>query len=68
MQLDDVVHVLTKGPRVEEAMWRSTRWLDRYNNYYITTSSHTHLLQPIEVLLLIKDQMNKICLLSFKED
>jgi len=30
MQLDDVVHVLTKGPRVEEAMWRSVRWLDRY--------------------------------------
>lgn len=30
MQLDDVVHVLTKGVRVEEAMWRSVRWLDRY--------------------------------------
>ncbi|CAD2218121.1 queuine tRNA-ribosyltransferase [Angomonas deanei] len=29
MQLDDVVHVLTTGPRVEEAMWRSIRWLDR---------------------------------------
>ena len=29
MQLDDVVHVLTKGARVEEAMWRSVRWLDR---------------------------------------
>ena len=29
MQLDDVVHVLTTGPRVEEAMWRSVRWLDR---------------------------------------
>eukprot|EP00668_Euglena_longa_P001335 GGOE01001582.1.p1 GENE.GGOE01001582.1~~GGOE01001582.1.p1 ORF type:complete len:402 (-),score=119.67 GGOE01001582.1:278-1483(-) len=29
MQLDDVVHVTTKGPRVEEAMWRSIRWLDR---------------------------------------
>ena len=29
MQLDDVVHVLTTGDRVEEAMWRSVRWLDR---------------------------------------
>ena len=29
MQLDDVVHVLTEGERVEEAMWRSIRWLDR---------------------------------------
>lgn len=29
MQLDDVVHVLTTGPRVEEAMHRSIRWLDR---------------------------------------
>ena len=29
MQLDDVVHVKTTGARVEEAMWRSVRWLDR---------------------------------------
>ena len=29
MQLDDVVHVKTTGERVEEAMWRSVRWLDR---------------------------------------
>lgn len=29
MQLDDVVSSLTTGPRVEEAMWRTTRWLDR---------------------------------------
>lgn len=29
MQLDDVVATLTTGPRVEEAMWRSIRWLDR---------------------------------------
>lgn len=29
MQLDDVVHVLTTGKRVEEAMHRSVRWLDR---------------------------------------
>eukprot|EP00760_Papus_ankaliazontas_P015015 PhM_4_TR16236/c0_g2_i1/m.98589/K00773/tgt, QTRT1; queuine tRNA-ribosyltransferase len=29
MQLDDVVHVLTTGPRLEEAMLRSIRWLDR---------------------------------------
>ena len=29
MQLDDVVHSLTTGPRVEVAMWRTLRWLDR---------------------------------------
>jgi queuine tRNA-ribosyltransferase catalytic subunit len=29
MQLDDVVSSLITGPRVEEAMWRSIRWLDR---------------------------------------
>ncbi|KAF7782576.1 hypothetical protein Agabi119p4_1952 [Agaricus bisporus var. burnettii] len=29
MQLDDVVPSLTTGPRVEEAMERSVRWLDR---------------------------------------
>lgn len=32
MQLDDVVHTLTTGPRVEEAMFRSIRWLDRCIN------------------------------------
>lgn len=29
MQLDDVVATLTTGPRIEEAMYRSIRWLDR---------------------------------------
>jgi len=29
MQLDDVVSSTVTGPRVEEAMWRSIRWLDR---------------------------------------
>lgn len=29
MQLDDVVHSSTTGPRLEEAMLRSVRWLDR---------------------------------------
>ncbi|KAH8119543.1 Queuine tRNA-ribosyltransferase [Phellopilus nigrolimitatus] len=29
MQLDDVVPSLLTGPRVEEATWRSVRWLDR---------------------------------------
>lgn len=29
MQLDDVVHTLTTGERMEEAMRRSIRWLDR---------------------------------------
>jgi len=32
MQLDDVVDVKVKGPRVEEAMHRSIRWLDRCIN------------------------------------
>ncbi|EPY50746.1 queuine tRNA-ribosyltransferase [Schizosaccharomyces cryophilus OY26] len=29
MQLDDVVHTLTEDTRMEEAMYRSIRWLDR---------------------------------------
>lgn len=29
MQLDDVVKTTTQGPRVEEAMHRTIRWLDR---------------------------------------
>uniref|UniRef100_A0A915IZK0 Queuine tRNA-ribosyltransferase catalytic subunit 1 n=1 Tax=Romanomermis culicivorax TaxID=13658 RepID=A0A915IZK0_ROMCU len=29
MQLDDVVHSTTTGPRIEEAMYRTIRWLDR---------------------------------------
>lgn len=29
MQLDDVVKTTTTGPRVEEAMNRTIRWLDR---------------------------------------
>ncbi|EPX74628.1 queuine tRNA-ribosyltransferase [Schizosaccharomyces octosporus yFS286] len=29
MQLDDVVHTLTEDVRMEEAMYRSIRWLDR---------------------------------------
>ncbi|VDM43780.1 unnamed protein product [Toxocara canis] len=31
MQLDHVIHVLTSGPIVEEAMQRSIRWMDRCN-------------------------------------
>uniref|UniRef100_F1L4N9 Queuine tRNA-ribosyltransferase catalytic subunit 1 n=1 Tax=Ascaris suum TaxID=6253 RepID=F1L4N9_ASCSU len=31
MQLDHVIHVLTDGPVVKEAMQRSVRWLDRCN-------------------------------------
>ncbi|PBK91688.1 Queuine tRNA-ribosyltransferase [Armillaria gallica] len=34
MQLDDVVPSLTTGPRVEEAMGRSVRWLDRCIKYH----------------------------------
>jgi tRNA-guanine family transglycosylase len=29
MQLDDVISSTISGPRVETAMWRSLRWLDR---------------------------------------
>lgn len=29
MALDDVVSTLTQGPRVEEAMQRTLRWIDR---------------------------------------
>lgn len=29
MALDDVVHSTTTGPRVEEAMHRTLRWIDR---------------------------------------
>ncbi|KAI0028141.1 tRNA-guanine transglycosylase [Vararia minispora EC-137] len=35
MQLDDVVSSLTTGPRVEEAMERSVRWLDRCIAYHV---------------------------------
>ena len=33
MQLDDVVSSTTTGPRVEEAMHRTLRWLDRWGNF-----------------------------------
>ncbi|VDO69803.1 unnamed protein product [Heligmosomoides polygyrus] len=41
MQLDHVVHVLTTGDIVEEAMQRSVRWLDR------CTKAHTRLDQTL---------------------
>ena len=31
-QLDDVVSSLVTGPRIEEAMYRSIRWLDRWSD------------------------------------
>ncbi|KIK67384.1 hypothetical protein GYMLUDRAFT_69568 [Collybiopsis luxurians FD-317 M1] len=37
MQLDDVVPSLLQGPRVEEAMERSVRWLDRCIQYHDTS-------------------------------
>ncbi|KAL7409733.1 tRNA-guanine transglycosylase [Mrakia frigida] len=42
MQLDDVVSSLTTGPRVEEAMWRSIRWLDRCLEYHRTAAPKPH--------------------------
>ena len=41
MQLDDVVSSLTTGPRVEEAMWRSIRWLDRCIEAHISSGKAT---------------------------
>ncbi|KAL5528153.1 hypothetical protein ACEPAF_7289 [Sanghuangporus sanghuang] len=41
MQLDDVVPSLLTGPRVEEAMWRSVRWLDRCIAYHEKSGRHT---------------------------
>jgi queuine tRNA-ribosyltransferase len=35
MQLDDVVKTTTTGPRVEEAMLRTIRWIDRFVKAYI---------------------------------
>ena len=40
MQLDDVVSSLTTGPRVEEAMHRSIRWLDRCILAHKRTDQH----------------------------
>ena len=40
MQLDDVVSSLTTGPRVEEAMHRSIRWLDRCVLAHKRTDQH----------------------------
>ena len=39
MQLDDVVSSLTTGPRVEEAMLRSIRWLDRCIQAHVNTDT-----------------------------
>ncbi|CAG8573437.1 9387_t:CDS:2 [Cetraspora pellucida] len=39
MQLDDVVSSLTTGKRVEEAMYRSIRWLDRCISVHKKTDS-----------------------------
>ncbi|KAF1741394.1 hypothetical protein MXB_303, partial [Myxobolus squamalis] len=46
MQLDDVVASTTKGPRVEEAMQRSIRWLDRCINA-IPLTNQTQNIFPI---------------------
>jgi queuine tRNA-ribosyltransferase len=50
MQLDDVVSSLTTGPRVEEAMWRSIRWLDRCIAAHANPQSQ-HLFPIIQVTL-----------------
>ncbi|KAF8633358.1 hypothetical protein AX17_004529 [Amanita inopinata Kibby_2008] len=41
MQLDDVVSSLTVGPRVNEAMERSVRWLDRCIAQHERSGKHT---------------------------
>lgn len=58
MALDDVVHVLTKGPRVEEALHRTLRWIDR------CVAAHS---RPTEQALLLDTiALVDICLISFK--
>ncbi|RKP17531.1 queuine tRNA-ribosyltransferase-like protein, partial [Rozella allomycis CSF55] len=47
MQLDDVVHTLTEGPRMEEAMYRSVRWLDRCIKAH-TNTDNQHLFAIIQ--------------------
>ncbi|KZT72082.1 tRNA-guanine transglycosylase [Daedalea quercina L-15889] len=42
MQLDDVVHTLTVGPRVGEAMWRTIRWLDRCIEFHEKSGRKTN--------------------------
>ncbi|KAJ3208785.1 Queuine tRNA-ribosyltransferase catalytic subunit 1, partial [Clydaea vesicula] len=42
MQLDDVVSSTTTGPRVEEAMWRSIRWLDRCLKFHFENEQKIH--------------------------
>ncbi|KAI5477860.1 hypothetical protein MNV49_005845 [Pseudohyphozyma bogoriensis] len=42
MQLDDVVSSLTVGERMEEAMWRSVRWLDRCLAYHTPSPNSTY--------------------------
>lgn len=39
MQLDDVVHTLTHADRMQEAMWRSVRWLDRCIAAHVNTET-----------------------------
>ncbi|EAL50756.1 queuine tRNA-ribosyltransferase, putative [Entamoeba histolytica HM-1:IMSS-B] len=48
MQLDDVVSSLTTGPRVEEAMERSVRWLARCKNEYLKTKEKQNLFGIIQ--------------------
>ena len=45
MALDDVVSTLTEGPRVEEAMERTLRWIDR--NFAANKNPETQNLFPI---------------------
>ncbi|KAL7719167.1 Queuine tRNA-ribosyltransferase catalytic subunit 1 [Entamoeba marina] len=48
MQLDDVVSTLTTGPRVEEAMERSVRWLSRCKTQYELTKDKQNLFGIIQ--------------------
>lgn len=49
MQLDDVVHTLTTGPRVGEAMWRTIRWLDRCIEFHEKSGrSHQNLFAIVQ--------------------
>lgn len=61
MQLDDVVHSLTTGERVEEAMHRCEKVVFLPSIAIIYKFILDRFVGLIVVLLLIKDQRTKIC-------
>lgn len=64
MQLDDVISSTTTGPRVEEAMYRSIRWLDRCIKAHKNTQKQ-NLFAIIQGGL--NPELRKICIKGNKE-